>query len=139
MQLFLSMEATPLTVKPVYTKHPLDQLLCSEQTGVRSIQVKSTILPTLEIYLFKFSLFRILVYSGFGLDRFHCIYYSIVYIVIRLYFALYPIRNNYQKILRNLQIKKRNPLQLYELCNVMPKVCQFFKSTLYIHIRTYFL
>jgi len=30
-------------------------------------------LPTLEIYL-KFGLYRILVYSGFGFDRFHNIY-----------------------------------------------------------------
>ena len=46
-------------------------LLCSEYTGYIYIEVKLTTFITLGLYL-KFGLYRILVYSGFCLDRFHC-------------------------------------------------------------------
>jgi len=43
-----------------------------KKTGVWFIQVELAKIPMLGLYL-KFTLYRILFYSGFSIDRFHCI------------------------------------------------------------------
>jgi hypothetical protein len=58
------------TVKPVYTEPNWDQLLCAKNTVVRYIQVELTKISYLGM-LFTVRFIR--VYSGFSVDRFHCI------------------------------------------------------------------
>jgi len=52
-------------------------LLCNKKTTktfVLGIQVNLTKFPRLGFFHLKFGLYRTLVYSEFGIDRFHCIW-----------------------------------------------------------------
>jgi hypothetical protein len=59
-------------VKTAQAKPPWDQLLCSEWVGVQFTLVKLSKISYIETLFNIQYTYKILVYSGFGLDRLHC-------------------------------------------------------------------
>jgi hypothetical protein len=79
-------------VKPVSTEPPWDQFYVWNRQVFGLYRLNKQRFPTWELYL-KFGLYRISVYSGFGLDRFHCIKFVILILIDINNFIWYKVFN----------------------------------------------